>query len=71
MLNKEVVIWINAKNLHPALASELAVFDGELLDQLFKISKTAPEAFFRELNKSGQLDLLSIVRFVNELERLF
>lgn len=64
-------IWIDSKRLHHAVASQLGEFDGELLDQLFKIYKKAPGFFLQEINKSGQLDLLSIVRFVNELEKLF
>jgi hypothetical protein len=46
-------------------------FDGELLDQLHGISRTAPEFFFTTISQNGDVDLYSIVKFLNELKKTF
>jgi hypothetical protein len=46
-------------------------FDGELLEQLYGVSKTAPEFFFSSLKQNDNVDLYSILKFLNELKKIF
>ena len=39
--------------------------------QLHNISKEAPEYFYNRLNQNEKIDLFSIVKFTNELNKLF
>ena len=68
---KEVRKWIAEHKFHSGIEAILTNFDGELLEQLHNISKTAPEFFFTTLKQNGEVDLFSIVMFSNELKKIF
>ena len=62
--------WFEKHNFSELIINEIKLFDGELLEQLFKISKNAPEYFFKSISKSEET-LINVIRFLNELEKLF
>ncbi len=68
---KDVSKWLNNYQFNKQIQKNLQNFDGELLQQLYTIYKDAPEYYFKTLSQNHQIDLFSVVKFTNELNKLF
>jgi hypothetical protein len=68
---KEVNKWMTRNQFDKRIQKSLQHFDGELLDQFYQVSREAPEYFFKTLSHDHKVELFAVVKFINELNKLF
>lgn len=69
--NEKVKEWLNQIAVDRLILHELTDFDGEMLEELNYIRKTASEYFYRAISKNSQVKLIQVTRFSKHLRKLF
>jgi len=63
--------WFNEKNVPNEIKNILRPYDGDVLYQLYKLRKSAPEFFYQSIASKGNIDLPAVLLFTYNLENLF
>jgi len=61
--------WLNDNGLH-GLRDRLSGLDGELLMEIRRMQRTAPESFYSNMKTELGLDFMSTLRFSRALDKL-
>lgn len=69
--NEKVKEWLNQIAVDRLILHELTDFDGEMLEELNRIRKTASEYFYRTISKNSQVKLNQVTHFSKHLRKLF
>jgi hypothetical protein len=63
--------WITDKKFDSTIASILSNMNGEHLEQLYLIYKQSPDYYFQSISHNGKIELTEVIKFTNELKKLF
>ena len=67
----DVQEWLTKIQTNEELRKTLYSFDGEMLIQLNRIKKTAPDYFFTAISRNNSIELFHVIKFTLEFEILF
>ena len=66
----EVQDWLAKTDVSQEICKILKLFDGEMLVQLGRVKKTAPDYYFSSISRNNSIDLYYVLKFTTEFEKL-
>ena len=69
-LVKDVKKWLKENETHPQIVKAIGGFNGELMVKLDELIRADPNYFLNKL-KNENIDLYSLIKFMNDFEKLF
>ena len=63
--------WLKNVNIEPKIIEIIKQFDGKNLISFKSISKEAPDYFYQVISNSNQINVLAVINFKEEFEKLF
>lgn len=64
-------MWLNESNTHGEIVKEIENFNGEFMLKLDELIRRNPNYFLDKFSNSKNLDLYSLIKFMNDFEKLF
>lgn len=64
-------MWLKESNTHAEIVKEIENFNGEFMLKLDELIRRNPNYFLDKFSNSKNLDLYSLIKFMNDFEKLF
>jgi hypothetical protein len=68
--NTEVQNWLDKTCVNQEIFNVLKLFDGEMMVQLSRVKKTAPDYYFSAISRNNSIDLYHVLKFTIEFEKI-